>query len=230
MKDIKEDAMITVHHLNKSRSHRIIWLLEELEINYQLITYERDPKTWLAPPEYKRLHPMGTSPTITDGNLVLTESGAIIEYILQKYGQGRLKPEEGSLPWVEYIYWLHFAEGTLMPMLILKLIMATVHKRSPFFIKPITNRIKQSINNKLISPRLHTQMAYIESVLVNDTWLAGDEFTAADIQMAVPLIWASRDPQLMKDKPYIQGYLERAQARPAFKRCIEKSGAFDRVA
>src|SRR5450631_2258314 len=112
--------MITVHHLNNSRSHRVIWLLEELDLKYEIINYQRNPKTMLAPPSMKAIHPLGSSPIITDGEVVLTESGAIIEYILYKYGNDRLKPASGTPEWIQYLFWLHFAEGSFMPLALLR--------------------------------------------------------------------------------------------------------------
>ncbi len=220
--------MLILHHLNNSRSHRIIWLLEELGVEYEIKTYQRE-KNWLAPIEYKKIHPLGYSPTITDGDVTLTESGAIIEYILYKYGQNGLKPTLGTNDWIQYLFWLHFSEGTFMPVMFLKLVIATVHKKSPFFIKPVTKKIKSIIQKAVIEPRLSAQINFIESTLATSPWLTGNQFTAADIQMAIPLIWASTDPQLMQNKPFIAAYISRLKNRPAYIRTIEKGGEISRV-
>ncbi len=221
--------MITVHHLNNSRSQRIIWLLEELGAEYEIKRYQRDPKTMLAPPAYKELHPLGTAPIITDGELTLTESGAIMEYILYKYGHNRLKPAPGTTEWVSFNFWMHFAEGSLMPILFLGLVLEVIHQKSPFFVKPITNAIKSKTNHVMINPRLTKQMNYIESTLEKSNWLTGDAFSAADIQMAIPLIWASARKDIFKDKPKLINYIERIKCRPAFIRTIEKGGPLESV-
>jgi glutathione S-transferase len=124
--------MIIIHHLNNSRSHRVIWLLEELGVEYEIKHYKRDPKTMLAPPSMLAVHPLGTSPIITDGDVVLTESGAIIEYILYKYGNDRLKPILGTPEWIQYVFWLHFAEGSLQPLSLLRGIFSVIHKTSHY--------------------------------------------------------------------------------------------------
>jgi glutathione S-transferase len=221
--------MLILHHLNNSRSHRIIWLMEELGVEYEIKYYQRDPKTFLAPSSLKTIHPIGSSPVITDESVTLAESGAIIEYILYKYGQNRLIPTIGSTEWVQYLYWLHFAEGTLMPMLFFKLIFENIHYHSPFFIKPITKTIKSKVNNYVISPRLTTQMNFIESTLEKNLWLTSNEFTAADIQMGIPLLWASENKKMINDKPKIMAFIERIKTRPAFIRTLEKGGEISRV-
>ena len=137
--------MITVHHLNNSRSQRVLWLLEELGLTYEIKRYERDPKTMLAPASLHEVHPLGKSPVITDGDLTLAESGAIIEYLVDRYGNGRLRPAIGTPEYLRYTYWLHYAEGSAMPPLLLKLIFDQIEKNSsPFFVRPnawlITNR------------------------------------------------------------------------------------------
>ncbi|MBS0288627.1 MAG: glutathione S-transferase [Proteobacteria bacterium] len=218
--------MITVHHLNNSRSHRIIWLLEELEVAYEIKSYQRKPNLQ-APSTLKAIHPLGVAPIITDDNLTLTESGAIIEYILNKYGDNQLKPAFNTPDGVQYYFWLHFAEGSFMPMLLLQLVFENVYQHLPFLIKPIFKAIKTRVNHHLMSPRIVLQLKYIESILQKKEWLAGPSFTAADIQMAIPLLWAMESGSY-KEFAKIDAYLERIKARAAFVRALEKGGDISR--
>lgn len=213
--------MIIVHHLNNSRSQRILWLLEELGLPYEVKRYERDKKTMLAPPELKAVHPLGKSPVITDGDHVLAESGAIIEYLVNKYGNGRLKPstEKDS---VRYSYWLHFAEGSAMTPLILSLIFNKIENAPmPFFAKPIAKTISASVKTAYINPNLKDTFEFMEAELNKSLWFAGEEFSAADIIMSFP-IEAVQDRGLLKDRPKLMAYLERIQARPAYKKAAER--------
>lgn len=219
--------MITIHHLNNSRSHRIIWLMEELGIPYDIKYYQRNEKTKLAPPELLKIHPLGLSPVITDGDITLAESGAIIEYILHTYGKDQLKPPAGSKEWTQYLYWLHYTEGTLAPVMLLRLIFFGIYTQSPFFIKPITGAIRKKFTNLFIAPRLTNQFNYIESTLEKNQWITGDEFTGADIQLSIYLIWAFQYKDLAENRPHTQAYINRIQARPAFIRTIEKGGPLE---
>ncbi|MGE3319178.1 MAG: glutathione S-transferase family protein [Candidatus Berkiella sp.] len=221
--------MIIVHHLNNSRSHRIIWLLEELGVEYVIKNYQRNSKTFAAPDSLKAIHPLGLSPVITDGETTVAESGAIIEYLLFTYGQHRLKPLEGTPDWLQFNYWMHFAEGTLMPMLFLKLVFDNVVHHSPFLVKPIVRTINKKVNSYLISPRLTKYVSLLESTLAKQTWLAGNEFSAADIQMGIPLLWAAEIPSLVANQSHIQAFLERIQKRPAFMEAVAKGGSLTRV-
>ncbi len=179
--------MITVHHLNNSRSQRILWLLEELGVEYQIQRYERDPKTMLAPPELRAIHPLGKSPVLTDGDLTLAESGAIIDYLASRYSESLLPPA-GTPERLRCNYWLHYAEGSAMPPLLLKLVFDKVESSPmPFFIKPIARGIAQKVKQALINPQLKLHLDYLESELGKSTWFAGEDFTAADIQLSFPL-------------------------------------------
>ena len=158
--------MITVHHLNNSRSQRILWLLEELALPYEIKRYQRDPQTLLAPPELRRIHPLGKSPVITDGELTLAESGAIIEYLADRYGQGRLLPAPGTPERVRSSYWLHYAEGSAMPPLLLKLVFSRLPRSpAPFFIKPVLRGIAGKAQRVFIDPQLKTHLDYLEGEL-----------------------------------------------------------------
>jgi glutathione S-transferase len=218
--------MITVHHLNNSRSQRVLWLLEELALPYQVKHYQRDAKTMLAPPELRAVHPLGKSPVITDGDNTVAESGAIVEYLVATYGKGRLIPPEGTPQRQRYTYWMHYAEGSAMLPLLLKLIFGQVAKAPmPFFIKPIVRGVVKNVNSAFIDPQLKLHFDYIESELGRSAWFAGDEISAADIQMSFPLEAAgARGGGVMG--PRTRAFLERVQARPAYRTALEKGGPY----
>jgi len=216
--------MIIVHHLNISRSHRIIWLLEELGLEYEIINYQRDPKFLYAPASLRKVHPLGKSPVITDGTIVLAESGAIIEYLLYRYGNGQLKPVTGTPEWIQYLFWLHFAEGSLMPLQLLKFIFEKVVKASPFFIKPITKNIKKMVGKNFYEPRIKAQLNYIESQLTESLWITGNEFTAADIQLGVSILMHNLQNSTDQNRPKLQDYITRISSRPAFIRTMQRAG------
>ena len=216
--------MIIVHHLEKSRSHRIIWLLEELKLEYQLKTYYRDPVTNLAPSELKEVHPLGKSPIITADGLVLAESGAIIDTLIDKYAQGRLKPNDKSDDMIRYQYWMHAAEGSLMPMLVLKLIFLKLETVPPWFIRPISRAISSKINSAYIMPSIKNLLSYMESELNKYDWFAGDQFTAADIQMSYGVEALCNRDEVIKNCPNLKSYFEKIQAREAYQIAIEKGG------
>lgn len=207
--------MIVVHHLNNSRSQRVLWLLEELGINYEIKFYERDQKTMLAPTSLRQVHPLGKSPVITDADITLAESGAIIEYIVERYVSGRLIPESGTPERLRYTYWLHYAEGSAMPPLVMNLIF---------------NRFgaaDSSANDAFIAPQIKLHFDYIEGELGKSTWFVGEEFTAADIQMSFPLEIAAMQAELIDSRPKIKQFIERIHARPAYERALERGGKYD---
>ena len=220
--------MITVHHLNNSRSQRVLWLLEELGLPYEIKHYQRDAKTSLAPPELRKVHPLGKSPVITDSGLTVAESGAILEYLVDRYGQGRLKPTaEQDL--LHYRYFMHFAEGSAMPPLVMKLVFNKV-KRSPmpFFIKPIAKGIADKVMKGFVQPNIDAQLKFVEAELSARPWFAGDEFTAADVQMSFAAeAWAARGgPDLKATYPKLTQFLARIHARPAYQRALERGGPY----
>lgn len=217
--------MITLHHLNNSRSQRILWLLEELGVPYEIKKYERDHKTMLAPPELKKVHPLGKSPVITDGDHTLAESGAIIEYLVNKYGSGKWKPtSEKDL--IRYTYWLHFAEGSAMPPLLLSLIFSKIESNAPFLIKPVAKAIAGQVRKLFIGPNIKNNFNFMEAELSKSKWFAGDEISAADIQMSFP-IEAAQSRGFLIDHPKLQAYLSSIHARPAYKRALEKGGDYE---
>lgn len=216
--------MIIVHHLNNSRSHRVVWLLEELDVKYEIIRYQRHPKTKLAPPSMMAIHPLGSSPIITDGEVVLAESGAIIEYILYKYGNERLKPASGTPEWILYIFWLHFAEGSFMPLTLLRGIFQAIYDTSPFFIKPITKAIGERVAKAYFRPKIASQLNYMEDTLAKNHWFAGKEFTAADIQMGISLSMTEVYKDTDADRPHLREFINRIENRPAYIRTLEIAG------
>lgn len=218
--------MIKVHHLENSRSQRILWLLEELELEYDVVEYKRDPDTAAAPESLKKIHPLGKSPVITDGELTVAESGAIIEYLLDRYDtEKRLRPLEGQAL-LDYRYWLHFAEGSFMPLLVMKLVMMKIPESPmPFFIKPIAKALSNKVQEKFIMPRIEPQLAFIEKTLSKHKWIIGNELSAADIQMSFPL-QASSGRINVTQFPNICRFIKQVEAVPAYQKAIEKGGAF----
>ncbi|HYD81984.1 MAG TPA: glutathione S-transferase [Paucimonas sp.] len=221
--------MIVVHHLNNSRSQRVLWLLEELGLDYQIKHYQRDPKTMLAPPELRRVHPLGKSPVVTDGELLLAESGVIIEYLAERYGNGRFVPAPGTSESLRYRYWMHYAEGSLMPPLLLKLAFNRVeHAPMPFFVRPMARAIARGAKRSFIEPQIKTHLDYIEAELGKAEWFAGKDLSAADVQMSFPLeAAASRAGVNAQTYPRMADFLARIHARPAYKRALERGGAYD---
>ncbi len=225
--------MITVHHLENSRSQRVLWLLEELGAPYTVKRYARNPKTMLAPPELKAVHPLGKSPVITDDGTVVAESGAIVEYLCEAYGQGeghgRLKPAAGTPEARRWTYWLHFSEGSLMPPLLVALIFAKVRSAPvPFFVKPIVKGIAAQVHKAYIDPNVNSLLAFMEAERASREWFAGAEFTAADVQMSYPVeaAAAGRAGFSAQSHPKLHAWLQRCQARPAYQRALAAGGPY----
>ena len=219
--------MITVHHLENSRSQRVLWLLEELGVPYDISRYQRDPQTMLAPPELLKVHPLGKSPVITDGAVTVAESGAIIEYLVERHGGARLVPPIGSDEHLRYRYWLHFAEGSAMPPLLLKLIFNRIASAPmPFFVRPIARAISGKVLALMVEPNLKRQLDFMESELGRSEWFAGAEFSAADIQMSFPLEAAAQRAGLDAGRPRLWAFLQRIHARPAYRRALERGGPY----
>jgi glutathione S-transferase len=219
--------MIVVHHLNNSRSQRIIWLLEELDLPYEIRRYTREPSTMLAPKELLAIHPLGKSPVITDGANTVAESGAIIEYLLDRYGAGRLVPSSESPDRLRFTYWMHFAEGSMMPMLTMRLVFNRIQTAPmPFFVKPIARGIAGKVLDLYIRPNLRRQLDFLESELTAHEWFAGDTFSAADIQMSFPVEAAQARAGLDDSRPRLRLFVERIRARPAYQRALSTGGAY----
>jgi glutathione S-transferase len=218
--------MITVHHLENSRSQRVLWLLEELGVPYEIVIYKRDPETLLAPPSLRAVHPLGKSPVIVDGDATVAESGAIVEYLVDKYGKDSgLKPPAGSPERLRYTYWLHYAEGSAMPPLLLSLVFARLPKAPmPFFIKPIVRGISDKVRSGYVAPQIKLHLDYMEAELGKFAWFAGNALSAADIQMSYPIEAASMRAGLDASRPKLWDWLQRIHARPAYQRALAKGG------
>jgi glutathione S-transferase len=222
--------MITLHHLNNSRSQRIIWLLEELGIEYKIEFYARDKVTILAPESLKAIHALGKSPVITDDatGMTLAESGTIIEYLIQTYGK-HLMPEQGTADYWQYLYWLHFSEGSLMPPLVMNLVLMKLKTSPmPFFIKPIAKMLANKIMDSFSGPNITRSLEFIENHLSESTWFCGNQLTGADIQMSFPLeASAARGIINSESYPNTLAYVKRFQALKAYKAALAKGGDYD---
>ena len=223
--------MIIVHHLETSRSQRILWLLEELGLPYEIVRYKRDGKTRLAPPELRRIHPMGKSPVVVDGETAVAESGAILEYLATTYGghaQGELahlQPAPGTPEWLPVRYWMHFAEGSIMNWLVMKLVFLSIPSQPmPFFARPVARKLCEQVQRKLIDPNIASAVQLMESHLTHHKWFAGEELTVADFQMSFPVEAAFARAAGAADLPCLRAYRDRMQARPAYQRALEKGG------
>lgn len=218
--------MIIVHHLNDSRSQRVLWLLEELGADYDIKRYERDKRTRLAPAELRKIHPLGKSPVIQNGDVVVAETGAIIEYLLEAFPDSGLKPEPGTAEARRWTYWMHYAEGSAMTPLLLSLIFSEIPRKSPFFVRPVANGIAKKVWGTLIGPQIASHTAWWEAELGKTGWFAGDRMTAADIMMSFPLEAAGARIGFGADKPNCRAFLERIHARPAYQRALERGGTY----
>ena len=222
--------MLVVHHLNNSRSQRVLWLLEELGLDYEVRRYSRDPATLLAPPELRAVHPLGKSPVVVDGENVLAESGAILEYLVETHGHGRMIPAAGTPERLRYRYWMHYAEGSAMPPLLLKLVFDRIGKaRMPFFVKPVARAIASKARDSFIQPQIDLHLDFMEDELGRSLWFAGEHFTAADVQMSFPLEAAHARGGLDELRPRLMEYLARIHSRPAYQRALARGGPYDIV-
>lgn len=220
--------MVAVHHLNNSRSQRVLWLLEELGLDYNVIRYQRDAETMLAPPSLRKVHPLGKSPVVVDGENTLAESGAILEYLVERYDTAHdFAPSPATAERLRYRYWMHYAEGSAMPPLLMSLVFSRLKQAPmPFFVKPVAKGIADKMMKVFVGPQVKLHVDYMESELGKSRWFAGDEFSAADIQMSFPVEAASARHGL-EDKPNLRGFLQRIHARPAYQRALEQGGPFD---
>ncbi|MGZ9100279.1 MAG: glutathione S-transferase family protein [Brevundimonas sp.] len=217
--------MITVHHLNDSRSQRVLWLLEELGLPYEVKRYQRDARTMLAPPELKAIHPLGKSPVLDDAGARVAETGAIIEYLLETPGAG-LRPAAGTEAARRFTYWLHYAEGSAMTPLLLKLIFTAIPGRVPFLVRGVAKGISKGMNAAMIDPQIAAHTAYWEAELGRSEWFAGDAFSAADIMMSFPVEAAGSRIGYGSDKPKLKAFLQKIHARPAYQRALERGGPY----
>ena len=220
--------MITVHHLENSRSQRILWLLEELGSDYEIKRYGRDKQTGLAPPELLDVHPLGKAPVITDGDRTIAESGAIIEYLMYEYDDGRLRPEEGTDERLAYNYWLHYAEGSFAPLMILSLVLSRIEEAPmPFFLRPVAKGIAGKVREGYLDANVTRNLAFMDATLKKSRWFCGSMFSAADVQMSFALEAAEVRTNLTDDYPHLAAFLETIRARPAYKRALDKGGHYE---
>lgn len=216
--------MIRLHHLQQSRSQRVLWLLEELQLPYELVPYARDPETLLAPAALRAVHPLGKSPVLEDDGRVLAESAAILEYLVERYDTDNRFGPRGEDERLRYRYWMHYAEGSAMPPLLLSLVFTRVRNAPlPFFARPIARGIADKVTASFVAPQLRTHMDWMEAELGRHTWFAGERFTAADIQMSYSVEAAARRGD-GRDRSHLRTFLERIHARPAYRRALERGG------
>ena len=223
--------ILTVHHLETSRSQRVLWLLEELGVPYALCVYPRDPRTRLAPAELKAIHPLGKSPVITEGLNVVAESGAIIEYLAETHGAqapaelAHLEPVRGTPEYRECRFWMHYAEGSLMNWLVMKLVFDTIpHQPMPFFARPVARALCAKVQQKLIVPNVQTALAFMEAHLARHRWFAGEHLTMADFQMSFAVEAALSRSGNEAAWPHLIAYRQRMRERPAYQRAVQKGG------
>ncbi len=223
--------MIIVHHLEASRSQRILWLLEELGVAYEVKRYERDKKTLLAPASLRAVHPLGKSPVITDGDITIAESGAITEYLIGAYGPNAkdgapLIPPEGSAERRDYTFWLHHAEGSAMPPLVLKLIFQEIPRQSPALLRPLMKGIGSQVGRAYIDPNIANHVRFWEASLAKTGWFAGDSLTGADIMMSFPIEAAIARGAIGAGFPKLHGFNRTIHARPAYQRALKHGGPY----
>jgi len=218
--------MITVHNLENSQSVRILWLLEELGVEYKIQQYSRNEITSFAPEEYRKLHPVGWAPTITDGHMAIAETNAIVDYILDKYPDNTLRPESGAEDRLQYLYWFHAAQGSLMPHLVLTLVMRRMVSNVPFIIRPILKYVTNLAMTTFVNPRTYKILDYMDSELCQNQWLSGSNFSAADIVMGYCL--ESIEERFPESENYsnIKRYIRDFRSREAYKVALMKNGKF----
>ena len=217
--------MILVHHLNDSRSQRVLWLLEELALPYEIVHHQRDPQTMMAPASLRAVHPLGKSPVIQDEGYVIAETGAIVEYLVDRAG-GRLRPQSGTAEFLAYRYWLHYAEGSAMPPLLLKLVFGAIPDRTPGLIRPLVRMITGQVETSFVDPQLQTHFDYWEGVLASIQWFAGEAFSAADVMMSFPVEAAAQRGDALTGRPHLKAFLDAIHSRPAWRTALEKGGPY----
>jgi len=218
--------MLTVHHLENSRSQRILWLLEELGVEYDLKRYGRDKATNLAPPELLEIHPLGKAPVVTDKGVTVAESGAVIEYLIYEYDDGSLMPAEGTPEKLAYTYWLHYAEGTFTPLMLLSLVISRIES-APLLVRPIAKGIASKVRDGYLDPNIKRNLEYMEATLTSSTWFCGERMTAADVQMSFAVEAAEVRTDLSENYPHLAAFLERVRARPAYKAALDRGGHYE---
>jgi len=220
--------MITLHHLEDSRSQRVLWMLEELGCDYEIVRYARDPETRLAPPALKEVHPLGKSPVIVDGATTLAESATILEYLARECGGAAWAPGPGDAGYWQFSYWMHYAEGSLMPPLLLKLVFSKLREPPvPFLIRPISGRIADQVDRAFTDPQIATHFAHVDAHLAGHAWFVGENITAADVQMSFPLEAALAGGRIGRaDYPHVAMWVHKVQSRPAYQRALKAGGDY----
>jgi glutathione S-transferase len=217
--------VITVHHLEKSRSHRVLWMLEELGLPYEIVEYKRNPKTLLAPPELQKIHPLGKSPVLDEDGTIYAESAAILEHLVEKHGGGRFTPAAGTPEHVRYRYFMHYAEGSVMSPLLLKLVTSRLRAaKLPFFIKPIAKKIAGTIDASFTDPNLRRHLEFIDAELGKSPYFCGEEFSVADVQMSYPVSGLLLRANDLGPTASCKAFYERIRERPAYKRAVDRGG------
>ena len=223
--------MLTVHHLEASRSQRILWLLEELAVPYDICRYRRDPVSRLAPAVLKKIHPLGKSPVVTDGGIVVAESGTIIEYLVERFGAqapadlAHLEPARGTPAHRQCRFWMHYAEGSLMNWVVMQLVFDTIPRQPmPFFVRPIARALCGRVQQKLIHPNVQTALTFMEAHLAHHSWFAGEHLSMADFQMSFAIEAVLTRGCDEATWPHLLAYRQRMQARPAYQRALDKGG------
>jgi glutathione S-transferase len=219
--------VIVVHHLNHSRSHRVLWLLEELGVDYDVKRYERDPASLKAPAALKAIHPLGRAPVVVDGDRVLAESGAVLEQLLDRYGAGRLAPAPGTPERDRYAYFMHYAEGSAMPALVLRLIFNQMPKQPmPALARPVVRALAKNVIDTFVQPQIDEHLNHMEAALAGSPWFAGQAFTAADVHMSFPVEAAAAGGALGA-RSRLADWVTRIRARPAYQRAVARGGPYD---
>jgi len=216
--------MITLHHLEYSQSYRVLWLLEALGADYELKLYERDKTTRMAPADYKAVSPLGTAPVITDGELTLAETGAIFDYILDQYPQSPLRPAANTEARTDYLFWLHAAQGSLMPMLLMSVVFQMLVTRTPGFIRPLIKMVLGKASSAMVNPRVTLLLEKAEADLAATGWLAGESVTAADMMLSYPLESAQTKGLLKGKYPNCEAWVERIKQEASYQMAKEKDG------
>jgi glutathione S-transferase len=222
------NRVLTVHHLDHSRSHRVLWLLEELGVEYDVRRYERDPATLRAPPSLRTVHRLGRSPTITDRGRTLAESGAILEYLVDRYDRGRLAPARGTPERDRYTYFMHYAEGSAMLPLVLHLIFAQMPRQPmPALARPVVRALAKNVIDVFVRPQIEEHLDHMEATLAETPWFAGEAFSAADVQMSFPVETAAASGRIDAGRPHLSEYLRHIRERPAYLRALARGGPYD---
>jgi len=216
--------MITLHHLEYSQSYRVLWLLEALGADYELKLYERDKTTRMAPADYKAVSPLGTAPVITDGELTMAETGAIFDYILDQYPESSLRPAANTAARTDYLFWLHAAQGSLMPMLLMSVVFQMLVTRSPGFIRPLIKMVLSKASSAMVNPRVTLLLDKAEADLAATGWFAGESMTAADMMLSYPLESAQSKGLLKGKYPNCEAWVERIKQEASYQMAKEKDG------